>query len=187
MRAPQHGRTRDEIVREALEVIKPPAEQRDAVRAQLISCVDAMPKLVVPALRRWTAREPRMKQLRRYLKYLLATRQACLGGAEFLAALDAEIERVQQRCDKRYGKKPRDHVAEVAALYANDLLKPRRRTLTPSGHWITLTMLFYEAATGRAERDHVEKYCRELKHGKIARFPSILKPKPPPAILRLPR
>ena len=174
MRAPQQGRSRDEIVSEALKVINPPADQLEALRAKLLYLVNRLPRLRQTTAQRREQTKHRREQLQRYRNHLLAARRARPDllelSEDFAAALDAEIDLVQ-RYKPPHGKRPRDRIAEAAVIRAADFLSPERRTLTDGGDWHLLAVLLYESASGQPDRDHVLRYCREMKHGKILRRP----------------
>jgi hypothetical protein len=162
-----------EWVEWALDIIGPPPEQREAVRRDVTSFIETLPHTVPYVLRK--ARGVPTKQLQSYRKRLTTMRRACDDGApaseEFVQALEGEIDLVQELLRGRHGHRPRDRIAEWAVAYAAKLLAPERRKLTNGGPWHDLAMLFYEAATGKADRDHVLNYMREMKsHGKIFRL-----------------
>jgi hypothetical protein len=176
MRAPQQGRSRDEIVREALEVIKPPADQREAIRAKVLKDIDWLQAFAQGQSRRPAAGEFK-ERLADYLNALhVAKRKSVRSPSwteeqerkQFLAILDREIERVAIRHDDllvKKGARPLDRIARVATERAAEYFLPEQRTLTGNGPWHRLAVLFYQAATGKAgDLMHVlRKFDREIK------------------------
>jgi hypothetical protein len=170
MRAPQT------YVEQALAIIEPPAEQREAVRSELMRYLETLPRIAAkvrhPAV--MAAERGATKRQRCYLKHLRATRDACPdlpdwppASTRFVQELDAEIDRVQQELRSRHGHKPRDGIASMVVLHAAEYLPAKRRTLTNGGPWHLLSMLLYEVATGQPNRDHLLNYMRRMK--RIAR------------------
>ncbi len=179
MPAPQQARTRDDLVAAALEVIKPPADQREAVRAKLRKDIDWLREFAK------AGRPPtpgRFKQqLADYLKALHLTRRKHVRWPswvqhekqerkQLLEILDREIERVEIRRDDvsvKEGARPLDRIARVATERAAEyFLLLEQRTLTATKPWHRLSVLFYEAATGEPGRDLVHvlrKFDREIK------------------------
>jgi len=153
-------------VERALAIIEPPAEQREAVRTKVALYIEALPR-IAPILRQETRGVP-TKQLRSYVKRLAATRRARAALPWRMRiqelALDAEIDRVQSQllCSRR-GHRPRDLIAHAAVIASAECLTPERCTLTYGGPWHILTMLFYEAATRQAHRDHVLNYMWQMR------------------------
>jgi hypothetical protein len=166
---PAPGRDRDEeIVAEMLEVLAPAAGRRAALARKLRRCVEEMRKAAAfwsptPASKREDRETTR--QWQRYRTRLLAVKRYRPERGklddEFLAALDGEIKRVNEYIGP--GRKPRDMVAELAVGDAWELLPPAQRTLTVGKAWHTLSMLLYEAGTGKSNSDHVLKYMTEMK------------------------
>ena len=163
-------RSDDEIVEEALDVIHPPADRREEAGADLRSCLRAIRR----AQARWPSnRRETTQRLNRYLKRLRAVKRTEWPWQDkvFLAALNAQIERVQQHLsERRPGARPRDSIAGAAAALSRHFLSPAQQKLTRNGKWHSLAMLLYEA-TGRDDADKVLKYMYEIKHGKPVREP----------------
>jgi hypothetical protein len=177
MRAPSGRRSRDkEIVDEALEVIKPPADKRDAMRTEVVDRINSLQYDVQNLSLRGSHGEFTRK-LATYLKNLRATKRTYVSyprwpdteHEKFLAQLAAEIERVNRyhevfSSSMRHASRPRDTIAETAVFHAWRLLPSRRRTLTTSGPLHRISALFYEAATGKPNCRHLLKYMREFKN-----------------------
>jgi hypothetical protein len=195
MRARQQGRSRDdEIVDEALEVINPPANNREECSAEVARYIRGQ--------RRY-AQKPHMppqgeakKQLETYLKHLRAAKRSFVRwiprvSDEFLMQLDAEIEQIRQYykiyCRSvPHGSKQRDRIAQAAVECALMLLLPGERLrdwarlpLTTGGAWHRLSVLLYEAATGKPDRHHVLNYMRKFKNSPVFP-PRLLLGLPPP-------
>jgi hypothetical protein len=172
MHAPQ--RSHEEIATEALELINPPFGQREATRNELLSLIQSLLGLdkVVESLRGPPA--GRLKdQLQTYLKNLRAAKRTFvrnLSDDEFLTHLDAEISKTKILYDFQVsriskGSKPRDQIAIIATGMALHLIPEQRATLTTGGVWHRLSILFYEAATGKPNCDHVLNYMAKIKSG----------------------
>ena len=196
----------DAILDAAGDLIDPPPNSAEAFRAQLTTCIDI-------ARRHYqeTANLPPPGEMRdlagAYMGALRKVRRAA--GAvrsfsrsdDFIAALEREILRVHM--DARDclvapdGARPRDSVADLAAIMARNLIDPdpyrhpenrgkdfpviecpwrQRVTLTYGGLWLKLTGWIYEGATGKPGRDtNMMKACREIDE-----------PRPPRYVVRLP-
>jgi hypothetical protein len=180
MRAPQEPQG---YIERALAIIKPPAEQREAMRSRLDGYLERLSHILPEPVARivledlgakYSPSGETPKRLRRFAKCLAAMRDACPRWAnqELIRALDAQIDQVQQELSSRRGHKPRDHIAVHAVLYAAGCLTAERLTLTGGGDWHLLSMLLYEARTGEPDRDHVLNYMRKMKlrrrHGLIS-------------------
>jgi hypothetical protein len=167
MLAPSPSRTDAEIVAAMLDVLKPKAGERAALTRKLRRCVEVMRS----GGAHWASdkkkrRQKATRQVRRYRTRLRAVtryRPDWWGhlneldeNEAFLAALDGEIERVNAFIGP--GKRPTDVVAQVAVMESWKLLPPAQRTRTAGKAWHTLSMLLYEAGTGKANCDHVLNY-----------------------------
>jgi hypothetical protein len=193
MRTPAQARTREELVAAALEVIKPPANQREAVRAKVIEdiewlCEFAQAERIQPA----PAAGELKNRLHDYLETLRAAKRQFVrwptwrqGGEEklmehreqFLAHLDAEIERVEARHDsiqvRRTGRQ-QDRVALAAVDKAAFCLNREQRKRSQTGEWHRLAQLYFGAATGEFDRNlfHLlRKVDRERPRRRLLRWP----------------
>jgi hypothetical protein len=168
MRAPR--RSDDEIVSDMLKLLNPARGERAALRAKLLGYAVALSSGCRTSRtlqqEEAAARIETTRQGRRYHQWLLTKRrqlaEQAWAGEHYVAALDAEIERVQQLRGERHGGRPRDFIAETAVLTAARFLPPERRTLTVPGAWHTLSMLFVEAATGEVNAERVWGYMQEM-------------------------
>jgi hypothetical protein len=164
MLAPSRSRRDAEIVAAMLDVLRPAARERAEVTRKLRICVEAMREEAA----RWASnrkkRQEATRQLRRYRTRLRAVtrhRPDWWGKLDepdeaFLAALDGEIKRVKQYIGP--GKRPLDVVAIFVVMETWKLLPPARRTLTNGGTWHKLSLLLYEAATGKSESGKLLNY-----------------------------
>jgi hypothetical protein len=171
MHAPQ--RSDEEIVAEALELINPPTGQSEATRREIFSNLDRIRVFA----QRWNRRQSpseQKRQLEPYLKNLLATKRTfpriwCQPKhEEFLTHLNSEIERIESTYDFRVRTRPKaskhwDEIAFRAAAAAGASIPAERLMLTKEGPWHRLSMLFYEAVTGKSDCDHVWKYMTVLR------------------------
>jgi hypothetical protein len=176
MDAPNKQRGDDEIVSEALKVIKPPADQCEAIRTKVIKHVDSLRRFAKADL---PPRGEIEKRLTDYLRNLRASKRTFVHlpyfwdftwpeHRQFLTLLDAEIDRIKQEHDSiqvAKGSKQRDRIADVAVQFAMALLDPEQLTLTTKGPWHRVAALLYEAVTGKPDVTHVLNYMREIKHG----------------------
>jgi hypothetical protein len=170
---PAPGRDRDdELVTAMLAVLKPKVAERAAIARELRRCVEQMRKSAAsfgPSSDMVRRQNEVKRQVRRYRTHLLAVKRSLKryrpegwGGDEaFLAALDEQIERLNGYFDP--GKKPRDLVAEIAVMDAWNLLPRGQRTLTNGGAWHRLSLLLYEAATGKSESGKLLNYMHQMK------------------------
>jgi hypothetical protein len=97
---------------------------------------------------------------------------------EFLTHLNAEIERIKSAHAFRVNTMPKaakrwDWIALMAAAGAYLSLPDNQLTQTTEGPWHRLSMLFYEAVTGKPDCDHVLKYMAVLRDRRA--HPEILK------------
>ena len=165
------GRSVEEIVAEALKVIDPPSGKREEIRRELSETMHGLGKVERAGLLRQPSPGKRKERLETYLKNLLATKRTFVRGEsddEFLKHLDAEIVHIKDLHDYlatqiSKGSKPRDAMAQIAAGMACGSLPGPRRTLTTGGPWHHLSMLFYEAATGKPNCDKVLNYMNEIQ------------------------
>src|SRR6516164_7411633 len=117
---PAPGRSDEEIVAEALEVINPLSDNRDTTRSDIFSVIDGVRAV---HLYRQPSPGKRKEDLKTYLENLLATKRTFVRGAsdeELLKHLDDEIKRIQCLYDHEVrmvgkGSKPPDWTAAVAA------------------------------------------------------------------------
>jgi hypothetical protein len=203
MKAPPDDMPRDldaKIVAEAVKLIETlcaksgrilPPDSVEAFRAQLSTCIDIARRcyhqdanLPLPG---------EMKALA--ITYLNALKRAKrVAGAvrsfsrsdDFVAALDREIHRVHMEARDclvvKAGARPRDSVADLAAMMARNLIDPdpyrhpenrdkilpaidcpwrQSAMLTYGGAWLRLAALIYKGAIGKDAPDMM-KYCREV-------------------------
>jgi hypothetical protein len=173
VRAPKERRSLDEIVVEALKVIDPPLKSCDEWRAKV---VDRIRRVQIRS-RIVRARELK-KSVDDYDKALRVTREKAFAfvlfpSKELLERLDDEIAMIARfrqlsfappplsskplKKIKKKGKKPRDLDAEIAVRAAHDLIADcpwkKKPSLYVEGAWHRLSMLFYEARTGVADKD----------------------------------
>lgn len=177
-----------EIVIEVLGVLDPPADQREAIGAKVMSRIEYM-RLKASWIRdiapeRFRSARKRKHEMNGYLNALRAAVRKYRAlprrhydydeQQKFREQLDEEIDRIRMYRDDikvRHGHKPRDLPAEQAVQSALGLLCPRwwetSRTEWPSitshGPWHQLSALLYEALVGQSERDHVLNYMAKLK------------------------
>jgi hypothetical protein len=183
------ARSLDEIVAAAVEMVEPPGSIR-AFRTQLTACINTASEVH----RRFAGLPPpgaARAQAGAYLEALFDAKKAAstvksfYQSDDFLAALEHEIRAVDAIATFLVvpaGARPRDIVAEVAAIMARDLIDPdpyrhpenrgkdwpviecpwrRPATLTDGGAWLVLTSLIYEGATGvELSPERSMKYCR---------------------------
>jgi hypothetical protein len=172
----------ESYVGRALAIIEPPADQREDVRARLVRFFGPMGTKLQQRRSREKAEEKAAsaaatKELKSYHQWLLAKQRHLAkhrrGSEEYVAALEAEIERVRQRRGKYRGHRPRDRVAQDAVVLAQGFLPPEQQTLTDGGRWHLLSMLFYEIITGEPNNaERVKYYMERMKsHGEIFRRP----------------
>ena len=165
------GRSVEEIVAEALKVIDPPSGKREEIRRELSETMHGLGEVERAGLLRQPSPGKCKERLETYLKNLLATKRTFVRGDsddEFLKHLDAEIVHINNLHDFfttriSKGSKPRDAMAHIAAGMACGSLPGPRRTLTTGGPWHHLSMLFYEAATGKPNCDKVLNYMNEIQ------------------------
>jgi hypothetical protein len=179
MPAPQQRRSWDEFADAALAIIKPSAEQREAIRAKLAKDI-ALLRDYAQALQR--APIPSKTRLDDYLKALRATKRKHSDWPswtqeeqkqrrQFLALIDYEIDRVASEYDyvSVIGHRRPNRIAFAACERAAEYLKPEQRTLTGNGPWHLVTKLLYESATGEAGRDlmHVLRQRGRIRAPKV--------------------
>jgi hypothetical protein len=178
-------RSNDETVAEALTLIDPPDDQREACRAEVASRISLIQQFAEGLPRRPTRRQVK-EQLARYLGTLHATK-ASFGrlplryrdrDKDFLVKLNAEIEQIEADHEAYRvppGSKPPDLIAKAAVQCATELLHPEayhrlgrgsRPPLTNDGPWHQLSNLFYEVAGGDPDSDQVWTYMREIQSAK---------------------
>jgi hypothetical protein len=174
MRAPTPRRPLDEIVTEAVELLEPPAIALDEWRGKITDAIER----VGNRESFWVdGGEPlRASDFEKLDEHAAAVRAAratalrlrkCFGSAEFLAHLDEELARIKFTKAAFYlhrpkGKKRADHHASQAVDEALDLLVAcqKKPTQYPGGAWHKLSLLLYEAATGRQE-ESLMHYLRQ--------------------------
>jgi hypothetical protein len=166
------GRSDEEIVMEALEIINPPSDQREATRSEVLTKVELV-RLRAQAWLRTPSSSEQKEQLENYLKNLRAAKRTFIlawdPDSGFLTHLNAEIARIKSAYDFRINKIPKgarrwDWIAVWATAAASLCLPAERRTLTNGGPWHCLSMLFYEAVTGKPDCDRVLKYMAAWGH-----------------------
>jgi hypothetical protein len=182
MRAPPTQVEQESLVERALEIIEPPADQREHVRATLVRFFGPIGTKLQQRRSREKEEEKAAsaaatKGLKSYHQWLL-TKQRRLArhrwrSEKYVAELEAEIERVRQRRGKYHGHKPRDRVAQDAVILAAGFLPPEQQTLTDGRRWHLLSMLFYEVATGEPNAERVKYYMEKMKQGEIFRRPLV--------------
>jgi hypothetical protein len=170
MLAPSRTRC-DEIVAEMLEVLNPAPGEYAAVALNVRRFVEMMRENETCWGLSSDSKQQKKKQARQLKSYrtrLLAVkryRPDCWGlDDEFLAALDEQIKRVNEQIGP--GKKPRDLVAEVAVRYAWTLLPRSKRKQTEGGAFHRLSLLLYEAGTGKSESGKLLNYMAEMMPAK---------------------
>jgi hypothetical protein len=177
-----------EIVDELLVVLNPPPDQREAIRAKVMSRLERI-RLKTSWIRdiapeRFRSANKRKKELGDYLKALrTAARKyralprrhwGCYEQERFREQLDGEIGCIRWHHNKikvGHGHKPRDLSAKQAVQSALGLLCPRWwetpreewPKITREGPWHLLSTLLYEALRGQSDRDHVLNYMANLK------------------------
>jgi hypothetical protein len=167
-------RRSDEIVAEALELVNPPPRQRAATRREIVRKLNRIRVFA----QGWNSRQSpgeQKEQLELYRKNLRATKRTYVRVAwqpqgEFLTHLNAEIARIEAAYDFRVKTMPKagkrwDWIALMATAEACRSMPDEWITLTTEGPWHRLSMLFYEAATGKPDCDHVLKYMAVLRGG----------------------
>jgi hypothetical protein len=176
------GRSDEEIVAEALELINPPSGQRETTRSEVLSTIHRVRTFAQGYHCRQSPSEQK-EQLELYLKNLRATKRTFVRvgwqpEGEFLTHLNAEIARIKSAYDFRAKTTPKagkrwDWVALMATAGARLSIPDQRITLTTGGPWHLLSILFYEAATGKPNCDHVLKYMAVLQDGRA--HPEVLR------------
>jgi len=169
-------------VAEVLKLINPPSGQRQVTRSEVVSKLDHI-RVVERGLNRRQSPREQKEQLETYLTNLSATKRTFVRVAwqpegEFLTHLNAEIERIKSAHAFRVKTMPKagkrwDWIALMAAAGAYLSLPYNRITLTTGGPWHRLSMLFYEAVTGKPNCDHVLKYMAVLRSGRA--YPEALR------------
>jgi hypothetical protein len=178
-------RSDEEIMADALRLINPPDDEREACRANVASGISSIRQYARKLKKRPqpTAREVKA-QLARYLRTLQATKESFVylpwryGSKDFLVQLDAEIEQVKADYEAYRvppgGKRP-NLIARAAVQFATELLRPEayhrpgrdsRPPLTNEGPWQQLSTLFYEAAGNNPDSAQVWTYMRDIKDAK---------------------
>src|SRR6516165_4195141 len=163
-------RSDEEIVAEALNALTPPSDKREATRSEVLTLIHSLRRFEQAGLHRQPSAGQRKEQLNTYFNNLRATKRTFfMGSDEFLTYLDAEIADIKWQHDFQVSRmpkasRPRDWVAIVAAAMAHGLIPEARATLTAGGPWHRLSMLLYEAATGKHDCDKVLKYMAEIKN-----------------------
>jgi hypothetical protein len=171
---PASGRSDEEFVAEALELINPPSDNRDTTRNEVVDSIHNLRVIHRCEFFRQPSPGERKERLKTYLKNLQAAKRTIYRGFqtkdsdEFLRHLDAEIERIKPLYDYEVSKrgrrsKPRDATAALAASMAQGLISGRA-TLTAHGPWHRLSMLLYEAATGKSNCNKVLYYMTQYKN-----------------------
>jgi hypothetical protein len=183
-------RTLDEIADDAVAVIDPPAESKEACRALVMKYLTKLSRVQLKGEMRGRAAITRLKGYARALhvaKWKAQAVDAVWGMPEisvfdedwdgdfsFIDLLDEELKRVEELLEspcvtllskRQKGKHPKDPYAVEAVKMAHDLIDrdcPWRQkpTLTTKGPWLRLSRLLYEAGTGKAGRD-LSRYCRQ--------------------------
>jgi hypothetical protein len=179
-RRTRERRSDDEIMAEALTLINPPDEQREACRAKIASQISLI-QHYARGLKLQPTRRQFKEKLARYLRTLHATEASFVyrrwryRNKDFLVQLNAEIEQVKADYEAYTvppgGKRP-DLIAMAAVQCATELLRPEayhrpgrdsRPPLTIDGPWHQLSKLFYEVAGGDSDSDHVLTHMRNIK------------------------
>jgi hypothetical protein len=176
-----------EIVDELLVVLDPPPDQREAIRAKVMTRIERI-RLKTSWIRdiapeRFRSANKRKKELGDYLKALQTADRKYRAlprrhyedwlQEKFREQLAQEIDRimVQYRgINVGHGHKPRDLSAKQAVQSALGLLCPRWwetpreewPKITREGPWHLLSTLLYEALRGQSDRDHVLNYMAKL-------------------------
>jgi hypothetical protein len=179
-------RTLDEIADEAVAEINPPAESKEACRALVMDCLEAISRMRIHPMKTSNMIATSMAGYAKALRAARAKAAAAYatfslpyhffdehgdGALNFIDLLDDELKNVEDLLEvygssKSKGRPLRDLRANVAAEAARDLIDhdcPWRRkpTLTAKGPWLRLSSLLYEALTGEYDRDLL-RYCRRL-------------------------
>jgi hypothetical protein len=187
--APQPGRDA-ELVKEALQVLKPPVTAREVVRAHL--------HLDISLLREYAEAERLPRPPPGELKQQLAESRTALLEArrtlvrwprpswaevherrQLLELLNREVERVKAHLGgvviRPTGGKRTDQIKYFAAGCAAPYFRSAELKVTATGRWHRLSMLFYEGATGNADQDlmHVLRRMNRggIRSGQPVRMP----------------
>ena len=160
------GRSDQEIVADALKAINPPSANREVISTEIVRLIHRIRRIERKRLPSFGVMK---EQLETYLKNLRATKRTFFKGSPtFLTHLDDEIVQINSLRDVvvgmvKKGSRQWDFIALVATGMAQHLISAEKATLTANGPWHRLSMLFYEAATGKRDQNRVLKYMAEIK------------------------
>jgi hypothetical protein len=180
MLAPQPRRKDAKLVKEALQVLKPPVAAREVVRAHLHDDISLLREYAEAVrsprppgeLRQQLAdsRTALLKAKRTLVRWPRPSWAEVQERRRFLELLNREVERVEARHDgivvRPTGGKRTDLIKYCAAQFAAPYFLSAELKVTATGRWHRLSTLFYQGATGNADQDlmHV---LRRLNRGGI--------------------
>jgi hypothetical protein len=165
------------LIDRALDEIQPAADQREACRQKIATCMGLLQDLHaqmkgLPSPAKLRESYDRVAQAAERtinaMRELHPMQRRHL--EDFLAQLEAGAKRAKNFAAATVvpsGSQVWNDVKGVAALFARDILKEHGRipTCTEGGAFYALACILYEGATGKAEQD-LSQYCRNV--GKFA-------------------